>query len=89
MNTKQDNKITVAREAILQDLRRRWKERENGITAPRDISRFHHPQTNYFCGNGTMPCPICGTGKLNYWRKSYNGHVHAACETIDCISWVE
>jgi hypothetical protein len=82
--------INVAREAILQELRRRFKEdRGFGITAPSDISRFHHPQTNYFCGEGTMQCPICRTGKLHYLRSSHNGHVHARCETEGCVTWRE
>jgi len=86
------NSIGVAREAILQELRRRWKEGpipEHGITAPADISRFHKPQTNYFCGAGIMACPICKTGKLKYSRSTYNGHVHAKCSTEKCVAWME
>lgn len=83
-------KINVARETILQDLRRRWKEDKGvGITAPVDISRFHQPQTNYFCGAGEMACPICRTGKLQYSRSSYNGHVRAQCSTNNCVAWIE
>lgn len=85
-----DQQITVAREAILQELRRRWKEdRGIDITAPADTSRFHHPQANYFCGNGTMDCPVCGSGKLQYKRSNYNGHVHAKCSTDGCVAWQE
>lgn len=84
------DKITVAREAILQELRRRWKEdRAGGVTAPADIHRFCHPQTNYFCGAGSMDCPICRTGKLQYERSSHNGHVHARCSTDGCVAWME
>ena len=84
------DKITVAREAILAELRRRWKEdRGAGITAPHDISRFYQPQTNYFCGSGVMECPICKTGNLRYSRSNFNGHVHAACSTEGCVSWME
>lgn len=82
----------MAREAILQDLKRRWKEGptpEHGVTAPADISRFHKPQANYFCGAGVMPCPICSTGKLKYSRSAHNGHVHAQCSTESCVSWME
>lgn len=88
-NTMND-RLTVAREAILQELRRRWKEdRGLGITAPADIHRFFKPQTNYFCGDGVMACPICNTGKLHYIRSSYNGHVHARCSSAGCVAWTE
>lgn len=83
---------TMAREAILQDLRRRWKENRggfDGVIAPADISRFYKPQTNYFCGAGVMACPICQTGKLKYSRSTYNGHVHARCSTAGCVAWME
>lgn len=85
-----DNKFAFAREAILQELRRRWREdRGSGVTAPADISRFCHPQTNYFCGEGVMDCPVCRTGKLRYSRSARNGHVHAGCTTTDCVRWME
>lgn len=81
---------TFAREAILQELRRRWREdRCGGVTAPADISRFYQPQTNYFCGEGKMECPVCRTGELKYSRSNYNGHVHAKCSTVGCVAWME
>lgn len=40
-------------------------------------------------GQGEMPCPKeCG-GTLRYRVASYNGHMHAACSTKDCLSWME
>lgn len=82
--------IATARHAILKELRRRFKDdRGFGITAPVDISRFCKPQPNYFCGAGVMDCPVCGTGKLQYSRAAYNGHVHARCSTAGCVSWME
>lgn len=86
------NRVSVAREAILQYLRRRWKEGpvpQHGVAAPADISRFCKPQTNYFCGSGKMKCPVCNTGTLSYSRSTYNGHVHAGCDTKDCVAWME
>lgn len=83
---------TVAREAILQDLRRRFITGpipEHGVTAPADISRFYKPQTNYFCGDGVIDCPICRSGKLKYSRSAYNGHVRAGCSTAGCVAWQE
>jgi len=39
--------------------------------------------------SGVIRCPVCG-GKLHYGRAgSYNGHVHAECETAGCVSWLE
>lgn len=34
------------------------------------------------------PCPVCAAGALRYSRAS-NGHVHAACTTAECVSWME
>jgi len=90
MNAHAENQVAVAREAILQELRRRWKEdRNSGVVTPRDISRFVQPQTNYFCGGGVMDCPICRTGKLQYTRFEKNGHVWARCSTPKCVDWME
>lgn len=36
----------------------------------------------------TVECPIC-KGNLHLSQSSYNGHVHAHCETPDCISFME
>lgn len=84
------NRVSTARQAILQDLRRRWiEDRASGIKCPADISRFIQPQTNYFCGVGKMKCPICTTGELSYSRSTYNGHVHARCSTAGCVAWME
>ncbi len=78
------------RESILDELRRRFKERDFPMpTAPRDISRFVQPQRNYFCGAGIMQCPICKTGKLKYSRANSNGHVHARCSTDGCVAFME
>lgn len=37
---------------------------------------------------GVLECPIC-KGKLHVTQSSYNGHVHAKCETPKCVSWME
>lgn len=36
----------------------------------------------------TIECPVC-KGKLHLSQSSYNGHVHAHCETPECVSWME
>lgn len=37
---------------------------------------------------GTVECPVC-KGVLRYIRSSYNGHIHAKCETDGCCAWME
>ena len=48
----------------------------------------------YKCGvthgvSGKIPCPVCGTGTLNYSRAGMNGHIHARCSTDGCVMWME
>ena len=38
---------------------------------------------------GSITCPACGTGNVNFTRSGYNGHVHAKCSTADCAAWME
>lgn len=35
-----------------------------------------------------IECPVC-KGRLHLSQSPYNGHVHAKCETEDCVSFVE
>jgi hypothetical protein len=37
---------------------------------------------------GVIDCPKCG-GSLHWSRARSNGHVHAKCETADCLGWME
>ena len=40
-------------------------------------------------GADSLPCPLeCG-GRLYYRVASVNGHMHAKCETPNCVSWME
>lgn len=40
--------------------------------------------------SGVIDCPVCeGIKTLQYSRAGYNGHVHARCETDDCVGWME
>lgn len=40
--------------------------------------------------SGTIDCPVCGSQKaLGFMRSGYNGHIHAACKTEGCVSWME
>lgn len=39
---------------------------------------------------GIIDCPACGAVKsLSFSRAGYNGHIHAACATEGCVSWME
>lgn len=39
---------------------------------------------------GTIDCPVCGKLKsLSYSVAGYNGHVHATCQTENCVRWME
>lgn len=37
---------------------------------------------------GEIPCPTC-TKPLRYSIASYNGHIHARCETAQCVSFMQ
>ncbi len=37
---------------------------------------------------GVLECPNC-KGKLHVSHSGYNNHVHAKCETPDCVAWME
>lgn len=38
---------------------------------------------------GVLPCPVCNAGTLHYSIAKLNGHIHAKCETKDCVGWME
>lgn len=39
---------------------------------------------------GAIDCPVCGGVRtLVFSRAGYNGHIHAGCETADCVRWME
>ena len=40
-------------------------------------------------GIGSLKCPNCADGKIRYSVASVNGHMHAACSTPHCVSWME
>lgn len=82
---------TLARDAILNDLKTRRKAGDKTVTPmnPNNEHRWYKLQHNYFVGAGVITCPICGTGKLRYSRAGYNGHVHARCSTDGCVAWME
>ncbi len=40
-------------------------------------------------GRGEIPCPSGCGGTLRYSVASVNGHMHAACTSKGCVSWME
>lgn len=40
-------------------------------------------------GTGSVKCPACESGELSYSVSGYNGHMHAACSTDNCVRWME
>lgn len=84
-------RIEIARQQILAELKRRALEKDPHVRPldPKDEYRWYKPQDNYYSGAGEMACPVCKTGKLQYSRSSYNGHVHGKCETPGCVAWME
>lgn len=40
--------------------------------------------------SGRIDCPVCGKPRaLSFSRSGYNGHIHATCDTDDCVRWME
>lgn len=37
---------------------------------------------------GAIECPVC-KGTLRYSIARANGHIHAACQTKDCLRWIQ
>lgn len=40
-------------------------------------------------GAGELSCPACEGGTLRYTVAACNGHMHGACSTKGCASWME
>jgi hypothetical protein len=39
--------------------------------------------------SGSIDCPVCNQGKLQFSVSGYNGHIHAGCTTEKCVRWME
>jgi len=84
--------VSTARRVILEDLKARYKAGDKTVKANTQWSSEYDnvdESGNFFTGAGKLACPVCKTGELRYTRSSYNGHVHAACTTKGCVSWME
>lgn len=40
-------------------------------------------------GDGVIDCPVCEDGRLAYRVSGYNGHRHAKCSSVGCVSFME
>jgi hypothetical protein len=58
------------------------------IAALNAISQHAGKFTKGEGSRGVIECPTC-KGKLHYSRAGYNGHVHAKCETADCVAFMQ
>lgn len=48
------------------------------------------PYVRGSCESGRLTCPICKqVNTLVFSRSGYNGHIHAKCDTKDCVAWGE
>lgn len=54
------------------------------------VTHLGGPWKKRMAGNaGSITCPACETGCVNYSRSGYNGHIHARCSTPGCVAWME
>jgi len=61
-----------------------------GVARAAIVDYFGGPWKKGMDGSGGfIDCPVCKTGTLKFSRSGYNGHIHAACTTNDCVSWME
>lgn len=63
------------------DADRLWWENMHKARAAILAVRFAEEET------GTILCPVCNIGRLTYIIM--NNHVHGACSTNGCVTWVE
>jgi len=44
------------------------------------------PKRESYGTHGTVKCPACADGTIEWLRSSYNGHLHARCTTDGCFA---
>lgn len=82
--------LRIARKAILADLSARHKNGDKSVQLNKSCNpEVESELSNFVSGRGQIDCLVCKVGKLSYRRPSYNGHIHAACSTEDCVRWME
>jgi hypothetical protein len=68
-----------------------WEKKMNQFTRALHAAHADARQKGLKRGNGGMSevkCPNC-EGTIRYSVASINGHMHAACTTKGCASWME
>ncbi len=58
------------------------------------VSKVHEDAESHGYGEGhhgigSIDCPVCHTGKLQYSVASVNGHIHGRCTTDKCVRFME
>lgn len=66
---------------------REWQAAHGRINACLKAIRAKHGQARGL--RDEMPCPTGCGGTLRYSISGYNGHVHGACSTEGCASWMQ
>ena len=56
------------------------------LSVVRPAIEQQHKETGEW--SGSIECPEC-TKPLHWSKAKCNGHIHAACETEGCLSWME
>jgi len=69
-------RMLTTRKAIIEDIK---------SNTPKSTEADNRPRSAV----GKIQCPICGSGEVRYSQSGYNGHIHAACSTENCVSWME
>lgn len=69
-----------------------WKERSARMMKVRQaiVAHLGGPWKKGMKGSaGSIDCPACVKGCVNFSRAGYNGHIHARCSTSGCAAWME
>lgn len=69
-----------------EELKRYMAEFIKNLTIVRPLIEAQHKETGAWAGQ--VECPKCAK-PLHWSMARCNGHVHARCETDNCISWME
>ena len=59
----------------------------NALAAIRAVAPWRNTKPPYG-KQGNIECPVC-KGTLRLSQSNYNGHVHAKCDTPECVAWME
>lgn len=63
--------------------------RQEVIKARQAITDIHGTAVPKESIQGEIRCPVCSQGQLIYRISSHNGHIHAQCDSGNCVYWME